>query len=470
MKIHANAKNLLLAIQPALIGSTKDAQRNNVSSFYCDFTVKSNEIVCCSFGGEIGTRTELNINNDDIANFSIEDVKNDEEVRFVVKTNDFKAALMSFDESDVCIDIMQYAEEEGNDSGDDNSSEQDAFDSNVVYVKEKMGSAIRIILKNDPDQYQTMPMYLLNMEMEDKSVKNIKNIDSKHYVSIGREVFVSSAKRLLFSRNDQESYETYKYWVLRKRDNILRFVMGNGRQFAALTVQGEQEMVRHAEKDFTLYIPSEHTPVILDILDKLNDDFVDFIFNLEDEEGQTSFVLRTPNNIVKMSYAMPEKDWPDEDNIINARSKYRVTTKVSDWDNAIQSIQATYSEDMKKQNEVHLVKLEIDEKNNELKAITKGSLSSQRKINIHDYDLNKDMDNQANPWFISHYIINAIKAAPNRDEFIQIEIGSEFKNAGIVRLHANKNISENDDLWSETGSSGFKEQFVSFFVSQVTKL
>ena len=129
----------------------------------------------------------------------------------------------------------------------------------------------------------------------------------------------------------------------------------------------------------TILFPNDQTPTILSVLNDAKTD------DIQIDVHEAHMIVDSGNIRMKIANFDPAIEWPDENKFLQRDSKYKFTTKVGNWKNAVKGISATNNDEFRKQNRVHHCCLSIDMNKKVIQAKTlDSSMKSNRKVPIED--------------------------------------------------------------------------------------
>jgi hypothetical protein len=156
----------------------------------------------------------------------------------------------------------------------------------------------------------------------------------------------------------------------------------------------------------------------------------------------------------------PSVEWPDENKFLQRDSKYKFTTKVGNWKNAVKGIVATNNDEFRKQNRVHHCSLSIDLQKKLIHAKTvDSSLKANRKVPIEDIGTDEELQ-ELNMKCVSKYFSDIVNKASD-DENLQFEI-TDNASPVVVRYYAAVDVKDYKNLVKKD-NDGLQERYSVFF-------
>jgi len=424
MKFKARVRDLARGLDPAVTVATKGTIKEYDHALLVTLIADANGLTAIADGGKLSIYAD--IGNTEFDRLDYEHVSDG---IVTVKAVDIRATLSSFDENElICIEL----------TGDEDT-----------------GRELLCVLESDADQFQTLPVQSENIPRDRFIDDFMETVTDDSGLRIRRDLFVSAASRLSFAHGFEEYRPHYLYWVIRAQKDEIRFAAGSGGRFAILDYIGSD--LTNATDKVDLVIPNEQTVVLSDILGKISDENV-FIHKTD-----RHLITKTNTFIAIASNYDPEIEWPNEAVFLDRENKYRITTRVGSWPNAVKGLAATNNEDVKKTHDYHVANLHIDLKSNMITAKTTGGpMRAQRKIKVEDADFDSGEESlKLN--FLSRYLFEAFKNSID-DEHVQIEIESEERPV-VIRYHAGAEVGDGDTFLKSNEAFGVKERYSVFFAT-----
>lgn len=414
MKFKAHVAGLVETIKPMFVATTKSVMDNYANSGTITFELDNdglNLIVDC---GYINAISNIGTNNNTIDLVSIE------HGTATVNVTDLMNALSSFTS---CTSVM--IEDNGGD------------DSNAFVISNN----------DDKQEFQSLPKEQIQNKYEYEQIKQ-KNAN----ISLNKSIFCKYAKKISVAFTQQEYHKQYNYWMLRTcKNKELRFTAGTGSFFALVDLSNLGSNLSSAKGD--ILFPIKQTTAVLDILDKLHADTMDIVL-------AENFIFITCGNLRMRLLTDTNMQYPNENRLIELESAYKFTTKAERWQDAIKGINATFDSSFKRQNRMHLCKLEMDFDKKIIHAQTTETVSkSHRKIQMSEVATNEEQRGLSFT-SCSKFFDDAIKMA-SKDEYIQCELSGE-DDILKIRYYAGEFVG--DPLsFTKTDSLGIHERMTVFF-------
>jgi len=424
MKFKTRIGGLVTALKPAMIVADKGANKDYPQAFLLTLIAKAQSIETISDGGHMSITNEFNNQLYDKLDYSVVAPGT-----ATVKAADFQQLLSSFSPDDVVT--IELREVKGADGS-------------------ILGKEMVVALDSDAEQFQTIPVSDSECKFQEPtSAKKATKITMR------RDVFTSYASKIMFAHGFIDQYKEFLYWILRAYDNgSLRFAAGTGKRFAVVELEGAN--VSDSKKELSIYFPNDQTQTIISVLKELKAQDIQI-------ESQERYVSISCDQVKISLYSCnPSIQWPNEDRFLKRQSKYSITTKVSNWRNAVKGILATNSDESKEKNKVHSCSLSIDLAKKIIQTKTDSVMKSSRKITIADIATNES-DNQINLSCPSAYI-NEIVNKVSDDDFIQIEIEDAVQPV-IVRYYAAADGVKDYLTLKKPNDDGLQERYSIFFAT-----
>lgn len=462
MKFNVRVKEFIKGVEPALSVATKGTVHNYQMAGLVTVEAIKEGIFLYGCGGRMSIKNELSKKYEDENDLNFACVTPG---RFTVKAVDIKATLASFAPTDIIsVELRTDSTAKQDDKSADASSEEESEEKDDgVAAQLAAGQEVVCTLLADQtgEQFQTMPCFQEHIAMPQYVIDFMEDKKKLNDAfKIRRDLFVYASNKILFARGFEEGKESYMYWVIRAKQNSLRFVAGSGARFAILDVDGDDISNVKKEKNVNLLIPNEQTQPILDIVSGSMSEMLNFICI------DKWMIIECGTFVAAISNYESDITWPDENTFLTRKNSMVFTTKISDWANVVRGIVATYDQDMKKQHDVHYATLDINLGKKELATKTDGMMKSSRKIPIKGTKVIDDSASKDGKMLftcVSKYIAEAIKHG-SEDECVQIELENTRKPV-IFRYHAptDGTISDPKNFVLKNSIYNIDERFSIFF-------
>lgn len=450
MKFIARVKGLMSGLDPVMTVASKSTVKDYKNAKFVTIHASEEGVTASADGGRISMSNTLDaLNQSELAYNCIE------KGSITVRASDIKRILQSFDENDEMIFEVKTANAYSSNNVEEKSQSEDNISSTDEeeqltpdqYAMLDSGKEVVCSLVSDNDEFQTMPC--------STAIISIPEVDNnKKGINIRRDVFVSSASRISFAHGFQEFRPEYLYWVMRVEKEHVRFAAGSGGRFAVLDTYGEGNSLTDASKKIDILIPNHITAAMIDVFGNIDNDYINIY------SGEKQIVLRCGSLVSVISQIDPGVKWPNENDILNRSHSVKITTKIGNWLNAIKGISATYSDDIKKQRQIHTASITLDTKSKMLHAKSNDQLKSHRKIPINDCIDNGSGENMTLRC-VSRYLTEAIKNGED-EEYIQMEIENDTRPI-VIRYYSSDKISKPEECRKVNESLGITEQYTIFF-------
>ncbi len=456
MKFKVKVEDLIESLDPAMEVSTKGVRKDYNLAFLITIVSEKNGLSIYADGGRMAIKTIVNNANNADLGYECETAG-----VFTLKSQDLKATLDSFNSSDTIL-----IEDRNSDSTvpDATKSDDAPFETNEdnVLAKRDMGREIIFTSVDSPEEFQTIPCFVNHIGMN-QYVYDFVEANRNKNIKIKRNIFVDAANKIMFARGFEESREKYLYWVARVSRDEIRFVAGSGQRFAVAEIEGKNisnASVKSDKKDdakssfpTTILIPNEQSQPIVNILSEVSDEWVTFYVDKD------RLIIESGHVLMSITRYDSSTVWPDESAYLDRDSSCKVITKISDWNNAIKGVSATFNRDLRKINEFHYAQVNVDNKKNTIVCKSDGLMKSNRKINLIDVKSKGD----ASFVCLSKYLSEAINHGEN-DGFVQIETLVEDNMKPIIfRYYAGEKIGDVSNYKKTNEVLGVSEKYSVFF-------
>lgn len=421
MKFSARVRGLGSVLEPVLAvattGGLKDYENNNKVTLVAD----QDGLIALVDNGMAQSKSHFDQKDHPELDYAFEDGGS-----VTVKAKELKEVISSFNEGDVLnVRLLQ---------GD--GSEELRFE-------HESDAEIYQSLSTQPDQIGFPQMVADLLETVEDSF------------TIRRDIFNTASNRLSFAHGYEDFRPEYKYWVIRANSNSVRFVAGTGSRFAILEFEGDG--LTSAEKQEDILLPVEQNTIVNKLVSKSTDENVEII----PLDGH--LVVRTHDHVLCLPHYQSTISWPDESRYLNRDSKNKMTTRLGEWPAIVKGIDATNTEEFRKNNEYHIVDLTIDPKVNKiLVEASGGNMRAKRKAAVSE--LVGGLSEPCRLRVESLYISEAFRNA-GQDDYAQWEFEGEGKNVLLLRFNAAPDVSDPDDLKRVNEATGLTERFTIFMAT-----
>ena len=427
MKFTANVTNLLRAISPAVEVATNQKSGDKEFIGYGKIHLVANkekqEVQINVFNGKIFLNGILNnILTDGLILNVLEDGETTVEVKH------FDNALSSFNENQII----------------------------EVELKQK-DSSKELFIKDDSDktQYQTITCY-------DSGIVGPKEAEKYALTfKINKEMFISGGKKISFAFGVEEDRPQFFFWALRYKKDDVRFVSGMGGMFAIYEIYGKG-VVDTKEKEFNIYFYNDCMPILAKILNNVSDNIVEIKETDKNEAYQIVFSTNAYKVIVVGINA--SISWPNEQNLLDKKNDFKFVTSLADWNYAYRGAAATYTDEMKKQEQVHRVSIHVDAKKQLVEMKSDQGLKFSRKIKIIDVESPEGI-NEHHCTTYSKFVQH-IPDCWSKDGNVQIEFSSDPANKVLYAFYnaGDKVVEDSRALRSTNAATGLQESMTYMFV------
>jgi DNA polymerase III sliding clamp (beta) subunit (PCNA family) len=258
-----------------------------------------------------------------------------------------------------------------------------SFTPNQELIFELKGNDFYVIKADDIEEFQVIQTLNDNLTYPTLSSSFIKSAE------LERMIFCNGIKKVLFAAGFEESKKELTYWVLRIAEDKLRFLAGSGGRFAAYDLEGK-DLIKSNPNTFNFLFPKDYTDMFVRILDKLEDKNC-LIKQSDPKSSSFQMTISCGNYEFILSNMIPNLKWPDENVIFKLDYPYKIVSKLENWDLAIKGVLATFKDSDKKDGKPHIVNVGFDFNKKYMKLDVSGSMKSNRKIDILDYQKPDDL-------------------------------------------------------------------------------
>jgi len=425
MQFIVQSGTFLKAISPVIEVACKSVDKTFDSAFKLTIDASEKGITATSFGGKVAIDA-------DISEFTVEDLnyKFISKGKITVNAQKLSAALASFD-----------------------------FEEEVVFnVKniENSGKDLYILKLSDKEEYQTLSCFIDDVIVPAKATKFIKKM------TISRNTFLSSVKRVYFAIGFEADMARYMHWVLRTDKDKISFAAGSGARFAILELRGKNIAQVTPEKS-TFLFPKDHTNILVNVLSSSSqDDIIISQSDASEEKVPYQIVVNLGLYNVTLVGMNASIKWIDESKLLNVDYDYKVITKISDWAYVGKAVLATVDDQLKQERRPHKAFFNFDMKKNVLVVKTSDSMKSHRKVNIVSSDVKGTSPKEITSMALYFSEIPACINDP--DGYCQVEFNKP-ENPVIVRYYASDQIQDKDKLVKQNTFASVDESFTMFFAT-----
>lgn len=383
MKFTVNAKAFLAYIDPAIDVATKGTIKDFSSANKISISSNTDGLLVNAFGGKLST--SLNTSSDI-------SYKHEADGQAVVDCSQLLSAVQSFGDKDVVVELC---------------------DSAVKISNGKNSQTVQTFT----DSIDIIDHYLI----------------AKSSWTIDRKLFLHAFGKVAFSMGEMKEKERFYTLCLKKTDNSIRFIAGSGARFTVLDIADSTLVDHEGEKE--ILIPKEQMIALASII-KNSDCSTIVIKQLLDDNENSQIVFMIDKNSYVISSVDNSLKYIDEEKRISKDTKMAFSTKRADWEGAIKGMNATFTSEYKKSNDVFVVMLDADTEDKVVKLSTDTPLKSERYIDIIDVSANDITSCEL--MCVAPFISEILKYATDND-YVTFYINSETE---PVLLTVNDRINE----------------------------
>jgi len=426
MKFRSKASGLKSSLEPVALVAMKGTQKDFTDAKKITLDAQQGSLLASAFGGNMSIRSEINNVNNPESQYS-----NEIEGKVTVHAQELIEALDSMPPSETLIVELR--------SINDSAKE-------LVFT---MGS--------DEEQFQTISCFPADVDMPPRYEKEIAS------AKVNRLIFADCLKRIGFAFGEEDYFPQYFYWRTKLNKNEIRFIAGTGARFAMTNFTGDGIVETGKEMAFILH--KTIMGVMSDLLNISNDDLVSIKqVNQPQGDAQRVLLLMGCHEVcVEMVSSQDAEAWDsvNEKGVIGGDKAATIVFEKSDLDLAVKGIIATYTEDMKKQNQTHVADAHIDIDKKCLYLKTNTRLKSQRKLSILDGNY-KEGDNVFDFSCASRYLGEFSRNYRSGGR-VQMEFIGDQQPV-LLWANAQNSVSSNSDMVNRNDSTGVEEQYLMFFL------
>lgn len=349
-----------------------------------------------SFGGVASTYIEFNSGELDL-------VKPKKEGEILVNTIDFVSSINSFEED-------------------------------RKLVVESINNSLKISLKDDPDQSQSISS--LN---EKFSVQKSFNEDNKIMSArVHKDMLERALSSVFWAVGFESARPEYMTLCLKIEPKKIIAEAGTGAIFTSWQLDSDDD-VSSIDGDNKIFFNRGQIPLILDLL-KYSDDYV----TVSEYESPDRICINFGNFslLVSISDTILKEKWPKLEKILSQEERYSVSIGFKDLELATKGIMASYSSFQKKEKEILYVNVKGEKGGSNLEFVTEGYSSSKRKVPVREVlsdSLDPDgcseqnvfwNDNKFNPRFLAKHFEDILKNSIYKKENPKMTV--KFLNMAVI--------------------------------------
>jgi hypothetical protein len=412
MKFQAKLSGFLVGLQPAIVAATTGVKRDYDDALKVAITVKGNDLLTEANNGNVAVTNS-------IAAVSGVEFKPVTDGTVTVKAADLSAMLGGFSSDDVLI-------------------------------FEVKGAELTVSPENDPEQGSSMPSESRCIVMPTLASSFTKEVEIK------RETLTNAMKKVLFAVGEEKYRPQFEYWVLRVRNDGFRAAAGDGARFSVYEIEGAN--VVKSKDEFNIAVSKSHNQVLQKLLDSGTADSV--LIREAGTDAATGQIAVSFDTITLLLIGHdPGTKWPDENKFLNRPNPIKYTTALTDWDPVLKSVNATYNEAVRQQNQVHHCSMQFDTAKGNVLVKADHFMKTTRKVKIRDVEGD---DGGLSFVCLSRYMGEVYKVGESGDR-IQLEFVDD-KAPVVVRFFAGDKVS-NAPLYKVNATNQTREQHVMFIAS-----
>ena len=432
MPIHfkINVKGLLAGVAPAAVVASTSVKKECPSANHVSLEATQECLFVNANGGRVSIRNPIPYETTFVTDYFFK-----ESGSVTVRAADLNSVLDSFNADEVLV--VEVGEGEKPPLADD-AKEEDRKAWELI-----TGQVLRLVPQSDPEQYQTLP--ILSIPISVQSVDGA----AEQQVTLPRTAFTRALSRILFARGVEEKREKFMYWKLHAEGQTTRFIAGPGGMFAIDDLRGPN--ITDCKEPTDLLIPNEPSDVVQKV-------FADSAYpNVTIKHFGNRLSFEAENLRVVCVGLNPNIQWPDENLILSRTNLYKFTIAAADLDLAVKGIVATNSDEAKKRDPVHAVKLSFDVEKKLLSLFSdRSTKKALRKVKVADAWVADNQPNEVvfkcNVKFIADAVKNAEKSTHVQFELISHQMPM------IIRFGVGEHV-QHQQAWTINGNINAEESF-----------
>lgn len=392
-----NVKGLLAGVEPAAIVASTSIKKDCQSANHVALDPTPECLYVNANGGRVSIRNPIPFETTYCTDYFFR-----EGGSVTVRANDLVNVLGSFNPDEV----LQVEVEEGQKPDLPN----DAKDDEKAAWAMLTGKELRLIPQSDPDQYQTLP--ILGIPIAAQIVDGTPD----QVVTLPRLAFTRAVNRILFARGDEEKREKFLYWKLHAEGQQARFIAGTGGMFGIDDIRGSN--ISDATEGIDLLIPNQPSDVVQKV-------FSDCSYpNVTIKHFGNRVAFEAENLCLVCVGLNPNIVWPDENAILGRTNLYKFVVPVTELDLAVKGIVATNSDEAKKRDPIHAVKLSFDVEKKLLSLFSdRSTKKALRKVKLSGVWVSENQPSEVHFKCNVKFIAEAVKNA-EKGSHVQFELVS----------------------------------------------
>ncbi len=407
MKFTVNAGRVKVGLKPVVDVADKGVVRDFDTAFKVGLDAKNGELVCSSYGGKLSIRTSLNdVMDTDLAYAC------DTKGSVTVNATDLFNTVSSF-EPDKKIQFH--------------------FD----------GKSLIISYADDEEEYQSLPVFPDSIQTPTIADKFDKEIE------LTRGAFLHGINKIYYAVGFESTKERYLYWTLKVKKENISFAAGTGGRFAIFSMSGTGFLKADAEQEF--FVPKDQTPVILSILDNLDDEQLRIKQAARTKVSVEQIIFETDSIRLVIVGFDPNINWPDTTKIIESKKTYKIKTVSNGWEYPTKGLTATFNAEVRREHEGHQASMDANVADKCIRLSSKTIMKAVRKVPIVEI-IEQGEENSMKFYTLAPYIAE-IFSRSEKDQEITIEFIDHTRPI-VVKYPS----TTNDSL-------GVEEQLTTFFAS-----
>ena len=352
MELSINAEKLVKDLSPAINIATKHTDKYFENSGLVCLKTTSKKTTVIAHCGTAATEIPIHAN-------SYSGMKKGS---FAVNAIDFEKSLSSFP---ACEEI-------------------------ILSIKD---NDLKISKASNTDEYNIIPI----SQMEIK----FPNVDKKFQkrLTVNRDIFVKGLKKVKSAMGKFETQSYYMCLQLKASKSELRFVAGSGARFSVDDFNGDH--ITNVSESVSVILPWYNIPNIIKILTGSDSEHIT-IKEAEEALGTPAqIIIEFDKNRVMLLGVDASIDYPDVDAILNLDYPCQVSVDTEDWKSAMKAIVSTNTQKVKRERDVHAVKITADPKRGHFILEAKTDATAVRTVPFTLYHAGSDVSTNeiASRWF-----------------------------------------------------------------------
>jgi DNA polymerase III sliding clamp (beta) subunit (PCNA family) len=214
-------------------------------------------------------------------------------------------------------------------------------------------------------------------------------------VSINREVFVDGISKVQFAVGWAQTQPYYMVEMVEVENDKVRFASGTGARFAVLDVEGKK-IIKGVDEKIQYFFPKDSVANVIKVLSHASSLDIDIKY-AESSKGKNrhpaQMVIDFQDGMKLILLGLDSSvKYPELNNILQFDYPYQISSELSNWKAAVMGAGATYTSEIKAENDIHNTDVTASLENNYFLIETKLRNETERTVDFGDEVVYKDKD------------------------------------------------------------------------------